>query len=164
MLSKCYTHYISKSGRPSSGHRTGKGRSLCQFPRRVVVKNVQIIRQLHSPPTLVRSCLKSCILGFNITRTKNFQTSKLGLEQRNQKSNFQHLLYHVESKGIPEKNIYLCFMDYAKAFHCVCAKSLQLCPTLCNSMDCSLPGSSVHGILQARILEWLAISFSRGFS
>ena len=37
----------------------------------------------------------------------------------------------------------------------------QSCPTLCNPMDCSLPGSSVHGILQARILEWVAISFSR---
>ena len=36
----------------------------------------------------------------------------------------------------------------------------QLCPTLCDPMDCSLPGSSVHGILQARILEWVAISFS----
>ena len=35
------------------------------------------------------------------------------------------------------------------------AKSLQSCPTLCDPMDCSLPGSSVHGILQARILEWL---------
>ena len=38
----------------------------------------------------------------------------------------------------------------------------QLCLTLCNPMDCSLPGSSVHGILQARILEWF--SFSRGSS
>ena len=36
----------------------------------------------------------------------------------------------------------------------------QSCPTLCDSMDCTLPGSSVHGILQARILEWVAISFS----
>ena len=40
------------------------------------------------------------------------------------------------------------------------AKSLQLCPTLCDSMDCSLPGFSVHGILQARTLEWVAIAFS----
>ena len=39
----------------------------------------------------------------------------------------------------------------------------QLCPTLCD-MDCSLPGSSVHGIFQARVLEWGAIAFSRGFS
>ena len=38
----------------------------------------------------------------------------------------------------------------------------QSCPTLCNPMDCSPSGSSVHGILQARILEWLAIPFSRG--
>ena len=45
-----------------------------------------------------------------------------------------------------------------------CAKWLQLCPTLCDSMDCSPPGSSVHGILQARILEWVAISSSRGTS
>ena len=37
----------------------------------------------------------------------------------------------------------------------------QSCPTLCDPMDCSLPGSSVHGIFQARILEWVAISFSK---
>ena len=40
----------------------------------------------------------------------------------------------------------------------------QSCPTLSNPMDCSLPGSSVHGIFQARVLEWVAISFSRGSS
>ena len=40
------------------------------------------------------------------------------------------------------------------------AKSLQLCPTLCDPMDCSLPGFSIHGILQARTLECVAISFS----
>ena len=43
-------------------------------------------------------------------------------------------------------------------------KSCQLCPTLCDPMDCSPPGSSVHGILQARILEWVAIFSSRGSS
>ena len=40
----------------------------------------------------------------------------------------------------------------------------QLCSTLCDSMDCSPPGSSVHGILQARILEQVSISFSKGSS
>ena len=40
----------------------------------------------------------------------------------------------------------------------------QLCPTLCDPTDCSPPGSSVHGILQARMPEWVAISFSRGSS
>ena len=41
---------------------------------------------------------------------------------------------------------------------------IQSCPTLCHPMDCSIPACSVHGILQARILEWVAISFSRGSS
>ena len=40
----------------------------------------------------------------------------------------------------------------------------QSCLTLCNPMDCSLPGSSVHAIFQARTLEWVAICFSRGSS
>ena len=50
----------------------------------------------------------------------------------------------------------LCYAAAAAAT----AKSLQLCLTLCDPMDSSPPGSSVHGILQARILEWVAISFS----
>ena len=41
---------------------------------------------------------------------------------------------------------------------------VQSCPTLCDPMEHSLPGSSIHGIFQARVLEWDAISFSRGSS
>ena len=44
------------------------------------------------------------------------------------------------------------------------AKSLQSCPTFCNPVDSDLPGSSVHGILQARILEWITLPSSRGSS
>ena len=47
---------------------------------------------------------------------------------------------------------------------CMHAKSLQLCPILCNPMTGSPPDSSVHGILQARILVWVAIPFSSGSS
>ena len=43
---------------------------------------------------------------------------------------------------------------------CVKVKSLSKCPTLRDPMDCSLPGSSIHGIFQARVLEWGAVSFS----
>ena len=43
-------------------------------------------------------------------------------------------------------------------------KVTQSCLTLCDPVDCSLPGSSVHGIFQARILEWVVIPFSRGSS
>ena len=46
----------------------------------------------------------------------------------------------------------------------ICAKSLQSCLTLCDTLDCSPPGFPVHGILQVRILEWVAISSSRGSS
>ena len=49
------------------------------------------------------------------------------------------------------------FIDAAAA---AAAKSLQSCPTLCDPIDGSLPGSPVPGILQARTLEWVAISFS----
>ena len=45
---------------------------------------------------------------------------------------------------------------------CVVSQSLQSCPTLCNPVDCSPPGFSVHAILQARILEWVAMPSSRG--
>ena len=47
---------------------------------------------------------------------------------------------------------------------CVCVLVAQFCPTLCDPMDYSPPDSSVHGILQARILGWVVISFSRGSS
>ena len=46
----------------------------------------------------------------------------------------------------------------------MCAKTLLSCLTLCDPMDCSLSGSSLHGILQERILEWVAVSSSRGIS
>ena len=81
MLSKWCTQYVSNSERLSSGRRTGRGQSSSQFPRRVVLKNALTIGQLHSSPTLVISCLKSCMLGFSIIRNKNFQMSKLGLEK-----------------------------------------------------------------------------------
>ena len=55
--------------------------------------------------------------------------------------------------------VFKCTKEYMKV------KTVSwLCLTLCDPMDCSLPGSSVHGILQARLLEWVAIPFSRASS
>ena len=51
-----------------------------------------------------------------------------------------------------------------KLSFCVCVLVTQSFLIICDFMDCSLPGSSVHGILQARILVWVAIPFSRGYS
>ena len=64
--------------------------------------------------------------------------------------------------------IYITFMEVVGTLSCylwckLCVHA-QSCPTLCNSMDCSLPGSFVHRIFQARILEWVAISYSTDIS
>ena len=63
-------------------------------------------------------------------------------------------------------NACVCVYMYVHVTHiiCTCAQSLQSCPTLSDPTYCSLPGSSVHGILQARILEWVAMLSSRGSS
>ena len=65
---------------------------------------------------------------------------------------------------LPPHSIFICLSIYLPICARLPAKSFQSCPTLCDPMDCSPSGSSVHGILQARILEWVAISFSRGSS
>ena len=54
--------------------------------------------------------------------------------------------------------------SFTLSFAAAAAKSLQSCPTLCDPIDGNPPGSPVPGILQARTLEWAAISFSKGFS
>ena len=59
------------------------------------------------------------------------------------------------------RGILECRTFSAKTGMCVGAKSIQWCPTLWNPVDCSPSGSSIHGILQARILGWVAISSSR---
>ena len=55
----------------------------------------------------------------------------------------------------------LCFGVSSEFLLLSCVSVAQLCPTLCNPVDCSPPGSSVHETLQARLLEWIAISFCR---
>ena len=116
MPSRFCIHYVSQSGRPSCSHRTGKGQSLSQFPRRLVAKNVLTIGQLHSSPMLVRSCLKSCMLGFSIRWTKNFQKSKLGLEKEEELEQIANIGWIIEKAREFQKNIYLCSIDYSKAF------------------------------------------------
>ena len=82
---------------------------------------------------------------------------------------YREILYQLSYQGSPGKPILPC--KYLDSFAClkdssdelgddVAAKSLQSCPTLCDPIDSSPPGSPVPGILQARTLEWVAISFS----
>ena len=70
-----------------------------------------------------------------------------------------HLKYHLKLKTRKKKDAGVSGLGH----HIIIWSYLvsELCLTLCDPMDCTLPGSSVHGISQARILEWAAISFSR---
>ena len=60
--------------------------------------------------------------------------------------------------------LYSTFLGGLLGGFCVSVLVAQLCPTLCDPVDCSPPGSSVHEVFQARILEWVATSFSKGSS
>ena len=78
-------------------------------------------------------------------------------------SQHQGLFQWINSLHEVVKVLYNSFALLHKYMMCV-PVWLQLCLTLCDPMDCSPPGSSVHGILQARILEWVAMPSSRGSS
>ena len=80
MLWKCCTQHVSKFGKLSSGHRTGKGQFSFQSQRKAMPKNAQTTAQLHSSHTLVNWCSKFSKPGFSSTWTMNFQMSKLVLE------------------------------------------------------------------------------------
>ena len=67
---------------------------------------------------------------------------------------------HTDFCGEGWEHCFLSACLYCATVKSVCVLVTQSCPTPCNPMDCSLPGSSAHGILQERKLEWVAISFS----
>ena len=115
---KCCTQHVSKFGKFSSGHRTGKGQFSPQFQRRAVQNNVQIIRQLCSHPMLIRLCLTSFKLGFRSTWIEISQMYKHDLEKA-EEAEINNIHWIIEKAREFEKNIYFCFIDYAKAFDCV---------------------------------------------
>ena len=88
--------------------------------------------------------------------------------EKSKRKVFNKLFHSLLFWGIPKNIYYLLLpvnpMEKGFIYTSVKVKSLQLCPTLCDPMGCSPPGSSVHGIFQAGVLEWVAISFSRGSS
>ena len=75
-------------------------------------------------------------------------------------SSINHLLKFIEEGHILLKYLHISKPHFLAGF--ISKSFRQDNYILCNPMDCSLPGSTVHGILQARILEWVAVSFSRG--
>ena len=80
---------------------------------------------------------------------------------RNQIANICWII--EKARKVPEKHLLLHYLLRQSLSLCESESEVtQSCPTLYDPVDCSLPGSSIHGISQARILEWVAISFSRG--
>ena len=73
------------------------------------------------------------------------------------------MILHCLSIHLPNERYFHCIQDLAIMKTNAAAKSLQLCLTLCNPIDSSPPGSPIPGILQGRILEWVAISFSNAW-
>ena len=114
MLWKCCTQYVSKFGKLSGGHRTGKGQFSFQSQRKAMPKNAQTTAQLYSSHMLAKWCSKFSKPGFNSTWTVNFQVFKLDLEkaeepEMNQRSNCHHLLDHQKSNRVPEKHLFLLY-------------------------------------------------------
>ena len=116
----CFTQCVSKFEKPSCDHRTEKGQYASQFPRRAVLTNVQTTGQLHSSPMIVRSGLKSCMLGFRHYTNQELPDVQAGFRKgRETRDQIANIHWIIEKAREFQKNIYLCFMDYAKAFDCV---------------------------------------------
>ena len=114
---KVFHSNVSKSGRPSSDHRTGKGQYSSQFPRRVVLKNVLAnhwtVALISHDSKVVLKILHARLQYYTNQELPDVQDEfRKGRVARDQ---IEHLLDHRESKGIPE-NIYL---DYGIVFDCV---------------------------------------------
>ena len=114
---------------------------------------LRILMQTPYMKTFLRDCflganLRKCVwlFSFMISSIQNFKLTKL--------YNHAHYCY-----CFPLSSISIPF----RIHHAAAAKSLQSCPTLCDPIDGSPPGSPVPGILQARTLEWVAISFSNAW-
>ena len=73
------------------------------------------------------------------------------------------MVYNLIQTNVINKDSFLIFRTLCVCIY-MCVLVAQSCPALCNSMDCNLPGSSVHGLFQARIMEQVVISYSRGSS
>ena len=126
MLSKCCSQHVNKSRRPSSGHRTGKGQSSSQFPRRAVLKNVQTTGQLHPSMILIRSCFK--ILRARLPHYMNQEPLDIQVGFRNgrgTRDQIANIHCIIEKAREFQKNIKFCFIYCVKAFDCVDHNKLE---------------------------------------
>ena len=120
MPSRFCIHYVSKSGRPSSGHRTGKGQSLSQFPIRVVPKkcaNHWTIALISHASKVMLKILHARLQHYANQELPDVQAGfRKGRGTRDQIAN---IVWIIEKAREFEKNTYLCFISYTEAFDCV---------------------------------------------
>ena len=98
MLWKCCNQYVIKSGKFSSGHRTGRGQFSFQSQRKVITKNAQTTTQFHSSHRLVKKCSKFSKPGFRSIWTVIFQILKLVLEVRGTRDQIFNIHWIVKKK------------------------------------------------------------------
>ena len=121
MLWKCCTQYVSKFGKLSSGHRTGKGPFSFQSQRKAIPKNAQTTAQLHSFDTLVNKVMLK-ILQARLQQYMNWELPDIqaGFRKgRGTRDQIPNIHWIIKKAREFQKNIYFSFIDYAKAFDCV---------------------------------------------
>ena len=117
MLLKCCTQYVSKSGRPSSDHRTGKGQSSSQFPSRVVLKNSRTIALISHASKVMLKILHARLQNYMKHELPDVQAGFR--KDRGTRDQVANICWIIENSREFLKNTYLCFTDYAIAFDCV---------------------------------------------
>ena len=116
---KCYTQYVSKFGKLSSGHRTGKGQFSFQSQRKIMPNNPQTTAQLYSSHTLVKQCSKFSKPGFSNLWTMNFQMFKVVFRKgRGIRDQITNIPWIIEKARVPEKHLLLLYWVH---------QSLSLC-------------------------------------
>ena len=147
---KCCTHYVSKFGKPSSGHKTGKGQSSSQFPRRAALKNAQTTRQLPSPPMLVRLRSNPFKLGFSSEAfSVNWEHPDVQAGFRKIRGTRDHIAnihWMTEKAREFQKLTTLKLWTVWIITNCrkLFSSVAQLCLTLCDPMDRSMPSLPIH--------------------
>ena len=117
MLWKCYIQYAKKFGKLSSGHRTGKDQLSFQSQRKALVKNVQTIALISHTSKVMLKILQVRLQQYVNHELPDVQTGFR--KDRKTRDQITNICWIIEKARVSEKNIYFCFIDYAKSFDCV---------------------------------------------
>ena len=137
------THSLPASHSPGAASRKESSTLLSLKSQIPVTRTMYMLHGTKSPDHSLKG-----LIFVDIYKSVNYFLSLLSSDLLHGSRNELSLLFTIPvpaSRAVPSRPF--------------CAKSLHLC--LCNPMDCSLPGSSVHGVLQAKILKWVAMPFTR---